>query len=54
MDKSLVSLNKCPYLICVKQSRKFYGLSHYLCILFLYFSGTEWQTDYYNLQETTV
>jgi len=49
MDKSLVLLNKCPYLICVEQSRESYSSSYHLCILFLYFSGTERQTNYYNL-----
>jgi hypothetical protein len=54
IDKSLVLLNKCPYPICIKQFRKSYNSSHHLYILFLYFSGTKWQTDHYNLQETTV
>jgi hypothetical protein len=54
MDESPVPLNECPYPIYIEQFRESYNLSHHLCILFLYFSGTEWQTDYYNLQETTI
>ena len=54
MDESPVPSNKYPYPTCAEQSRGSYGSFHHLCILFLYFSGTERQTDRYNLQETTV
>jgi hypothetical protein len=54
MDESPVPSNECPYPTCIEQFRESYDSSHHLCILFLYFSGTEWQTDHYNLQETTV
>jgi len=54
IDKSLVPLNKYPYLTCVKQSRESYHSSYYLCILFLYLAVIKRRTSYYNLQETTI